>query len=262
MSFNWKYLTLQIVVGLLLAGVLLGAYFMGRTEADNIRCKDIRVTVEDIMQTRFVTENGVKEYLKTEYEGIIGMPIGKIDLMKVEKILTDKIAISGCDAYMSSDGYLNVTVGQRKPVVRFYTPEYGFYSDSYGYLIPTQSTFAADVPVIDGYIPIDTTDCNAGYPTEPEKVEWLAGIVSMTKMIDASPTWREAISQIHCNEEGDLIIITKLGKEKFLFGHPTEVSAKLEKMKVYYEMIAAQEDRKYNMVDLRFDRQIVCKNNE
>ena len=262
MSFNWKYLTIQIIVGLLLAGVLLGAYFLGKAEEEKIHCKDIKVKVEDKFLTRFVTENGVKEYITSEYEGIIGKKLGEIDLMKVKNILTDKIAISECNAYLSNDGYLHVTVQQRKPVVRFYTPEYGFYSDADGYLIPIQATFAADVPVIDGYIPLDTTDVKTGCPSEPKKVEWLSRIVSMSRMIDESSTWRGAISQIHCNEKGDLVIITKFGKEKFLFGHPTDVSAKLEKMQIYYERIAAQEGKQYNMVDLRFDKQIVCKNNE
>jgi hypothetical protein len=262
MSFNWKYLTIQITIGLLLTGVLLGAYFLGKAEQNKILCKDIRVTVKDARQTRFVTEQAVKEYLTTEYEGIIGKPIGQIDLLKVEKILSDKIAISACNAYLGNDGYLNVSIEQRKPVVRFQAPGYGFYCDNEGHLIPTQATFTADVPVIDGYIPIDTTDCNAGHPIELEKAEWLANIVSMSKTIDASPIWRESISQIHCNEEGDLIIVTKLGKEKFLFGHPSDVRAKLEKMKIYYEMIAAQEDKNYNLVDLRFDKQIICKNNK
>lgn len=262
MSVNWKYLTIQITTGLLLAGVLAGAYFLGRAQQNKIRCKDIKVTVKDVNKTRFVTEQAVKEYLTAEYEGIIGKPIGQIDLLKVEKILSDKIAISDCNAYLSNDGYIHVSIEQSKPVVRFYTPEYGFYCDSDGHLIPILPTFTADVPVVDGYIPIDTTDCKAGHPSEPEKVEWLANIVGMTKTIDASPIWRESISQIHCNEEGDLVIITKLGKEKFLFGHPTDVKAKLEKMKIYYEMIAAQEGKKYNLVDLRFDKQIICKNNK
>lgn len=262
MSFNWKYLIIQTTVGLLLAGVLLGAYFLGRAEQNKIPCKGIKVTIEDAAQTRFVTEQAVKDYLTAEYEGLIGKPIGKVDLLKVEKILSDKIAISSCNAYLANDGYLNVSIEQKKPVVRFYTPEFGFYCDSEGNLLPTLSSFTADVPIIDGYIPIDTADCKAGHPSEPEKIEWLTSIVNMTKAIDASPIWRESISQIHCNEEGNLVIITKLGKEKFLFGHPTEVKAKLEKMKIYYEMIAAQKGKTYNLVDLRFDKQIICKNNK
>lgn len=259
---NWKYVMIQISVGLLLAGVLAGAYFLGKAEMEKIRCKDINVTIEDISQTRFVTEKGIKEYLTAEYEGLIGKPLGQIDLMKVEKILNEKIAIESCNAYLSSDGNLNVSVVQRKPVVRFYTPEYGFYCDREGYLMPTDTAFAADVPIIDGYLPIDTADFKAGRPVEPEKAQWLTSIVSMTKQIDASPIWRESISQIHCNEKGDLVIITRLGKEKFLFGAPSEVEAKLEKMKIYYEMIAAQENKEYKIVDLRFDKQIVCKNKE
>lgn len=262
MSGNWKYITAQITIGLLLAGVLLGAYFLGRSELKSTPCDRIRVTVADSAQTRFVTEKVVKEYLASEYEGLIGTAIGDVDLMKVENILESKSTIESSNAFISSNGCLDVTVTQRKPAVRLQASDFGVYCDRDGNLIPMQSTYAADVPIIDGNLPIDTADCRTGRPEDPEAAQWLMKIVAMTKQIDSSPIWRKAISQIHCDEKGDIIIITKLGKEKFIFGHPTDVSAKLEKMQIYYEMIAPQEDKEYNTVDLRFDRQIICKNNK
>lgn len=262
MAKNWKYIVIQTSIGLLIAGVLLVAYFLGRRELETIACEGIEVTVSDSSQTRFVTEKVVKEYLEAEYEGLIGTAIGDVDLSKVENILTGKPTIESSDAFISNTGILNITVTQSRPAVRLETPELSIYCDRNGNLIPMQSTYAADVPIIDGNIPIDTTDCMTGRLQDPENAEWLMRIVAMTRQIDSSPIWRKAISQIHCDEKGDLIIITKLGKEKFIFGHPTDVDAKLDKMQIYYEMIAAQEDKEYNTVDLRFDKQIVCKNNK
>lgn len=254
MSNNWKYIAAKISIGLLLAVVLLVSYFLGRNQFNKTRCKDIRITVTDSLTTRFVTEQIVKDYLAEDYKGLIGKPLSKIDLMKIENILSNKTTIEECNAFVTGDGYLNVSVTQRKPSVRFHTPDSTFYCDRNGNMIPTQSTFAADVPIIDGHIPMDTT----GHP----KAEWLRGIVSMTQQIESSEIWKNAISQIHCNEKGDLVIVTKVGDEKFIFGHPTEVNTKLGKMQIYYEMIAKDGKKKYKAVDLRFDKQIICKNNE
>lgn len=254
MSDNWKYIAARISLGLLLTVVLAVAYFLGRNQFSNTRCKDIKVTVHDSLQTRFVTEKAVKEYLAEEYRGLVGKPLSKVDLHKVENILVNKTTIQTCNAFITADGYLNVTVTQRKPAVRFQNPGGGFYCDQQGSLIPIQPTYAADVPIIDGHIPVDTT----GTPD----AQWLKDIVSMTRQIEADPIWREAISQIHCNEKTDLIIVTEVGEEKFIFGQPKDVSSKLEKMQLYYEMIATDPEKKYDTVDLRFGNQIVCKNNE
>ncbi len=261
MSQNWKYIITQILVGLLLTGVLLGAYFLGRKESQTICCKDIIVNVEDSTSNKLVTDETVRNILTSEYEGLIGKPIGEIDLMKVKDILSSEPTIQSCNVYISNEGYLNVTVSQRTPVVRFQSKDFVFYSDCEGYMIPLQKSFIADVPIIDGNIPVDTTACKIGQPAIKD-VEWLNNIISMTKQINASPVWKDAVSQIHCNEKSDLVIITKIGNEKFVFGQPVDVESKLEKMQIYYEMIAPASEKDYDIVDLRFKEQIICKNNE
>ena len=254
MPNNWKYIAARISIGLLLTLVLVVSYFLGKNQFNKTRCKDIQVTVTDSLTTRFVTEQIIKDYLAEDYKDLIGKPLSKIDLMKVENILRDKITIEDCNAYVTGDGYLNVSVSQRKPSIRLHTPDSTFYCDKNGNVIPIQPTFAADVPIIDGHIPMDTT----GRP----QAEWLRNIVATTQQIESSKVWGNAISQIHCNEKGDLVIVTKVGEEKFIFGHPTDVNTKLDKMQIYYEMIAKDGKRKYDIVDLRFDKQIICKNNK
>lgn len=263
MSHDWKHTAIRISVGLLLTGVLLVTYFLGKKEYCTIRCKDVIVKVDDSLTIRLVTEQSVKEYLTSEYKGLIGMPLSDIDLMKVEKILDNQISISSSNAYLRNNGLLHVNVTQVRPTVRFQTSGCGFYCNSKGTLIPAQSSFYADVPIIDGHIPIDSADFSTGYPTNSTAVEWMRNTMTMAEEISSHPVWGDAISQIHCDESGDLIIVTKVGKEKFIFGEPKHTDAKLHRMQLYYEAIAAQEDAKeYDIVDLRFDKQIICRTNE
>jgi cell division protein FtsQ len=49
--------------------------------------------------------------------------------------------------------------------------------------------------------------------------------------------------------------------ESFLFGHPKDLEKKFEKMQIYHERITADKgDDRYDVVDLRFKDQIVCRN--
>lgn len=263
MSHNWKHIIFKTAFGILLTGVLIGAFVLGKREYRNTVCKEVKVTIEDSLHRRLVTEKSIKEYLDSEYNCLVGMPLSEIDLGKVEKLLEDHICVRESNVYVSNDGLLNVRITQRQPIVRFQTGKVGYYCDKDCHLIPARTSYVADVPVVDGNIPIDTADFNRGYPIDSTTVRWMKDMVKMAEVIDSHPIWKNTISQIHCDEKRDLVIVTKAGNEKFIFGQPEHIGSKLDKMQIYYEAIAAQENAKeYEVVDLRFKKQIVCRNNE
>lgn len=263
MSGNWKNILKKISIGLLLTGVLVGAFLLGTNKRSNTRCVDIKVTIEDSIYTRFVTSEAVREYLDADYNGLKGMPIDSIDLHRIEQTLNSKSPILSSTAYITNKGILNISVVQREPAVILQGPDYGFYSTADGYLLPLQPNFSAEVMQIEGHIPIDTTDCRLGKPQDPQDGEWLDQILKMTDFIRTSKVWKSRIGSITCEPSGELVIKPKDGREQFLFGHPKDIETKFEKMRIYYERITADKgDDRYNVVDLRFKGQIVCKDTE
>ena len=116
--------------------------------------------------------------------------------------------------------------------------------------------------IIDGHIPLSPKDCENGRPEDPQNVRWLDDILELATYIEHS-IWKDRIAQIHCDEGGELVIVPKDGIEKFLFGRPQEIEEKFGKMQIYYERILAEKaDEEYNVVDLRYRKQIICKNTE
>lgn len=263
MSGNWKHTLMKILMGLLLTGVLAGAFLLGADKRSNTRCVEINVTVDDSINTRFVTAEAVRKHLDTEYKGLKGMPVDSIDLYRIEQILSSKSAILSSEAYITGKGILNISVIQRKPAVKLLGDGYGLYSTADGYLLPLQPDYTADLLTIDGQIPIDTTACSSGRPGDPEDAEWLGQILQMADFINSSKVWKNRIGTITCEPDGELILKPKEGRETFLFGHPRDIRKKFEKMQIYYERITADKgDDRYDIVDLRFKDQIVCKDTE
>lgn len=263
MSTNWKHTLKKISMGLLLAGVLTGAFLLGANKRSKVRCTEIKVTIEDSTNTRFVTAEAVREYLNAEYKGLLGMPTDSIDLYKIESILNCKSPIRKSDAYITSKGVLNISVIQRMPAIRLQSKDYGLYSTADGYLLPLQQKFSADVLTIEGHIPVDTTDCRIGKPEDPQDAQWLRDILKMADYINSDKVWREKIGTITSQPSGELILKPKEGRETFLFGHPKDIEKKFEKIQIYYQRITADKgDNKYDVVDLRFKDQIVCKDTE
>ena len=262
MSKNWKNIAKKASLGLLLAVVLIGAYLLGSNNRSQTRCAWVVINVEDSLKTPFVTSKKVKQYLSQDYGKLIGVPIDSIDVFKIENILNSKTAILKSNVYKTSKGTLNITVTQRKPVVRFQTAEYGFYSDIDGYLLPLEPDFSMDVLIIDGNIPLDMEDCKRGAPEDPHDSRWLEDMLKLTGHINSS-IWKERIAQIHCDESGEITIVPREGREIFLFGLPYDIEEKFEKMQMYYERIVAQKGPDaYKVVDVRFKKQIVCKEKE
>ena len=68
MSQHWKNILRKGMSGLLLAGVLTGAFLLGANKRSKVRCTEIKVTIEDSTNTRFVTAEAVKEFIKKEKE--------------------------------------------------------------------------------------------------------------------------------------------------------------------------------------------------
>ena len=263
MSKGWKHTLLQIMLGLLLTGVLVGAYILGVQKRSEIVCTGIHVEIEDSTSTRFVTEKDIIGYLDQEYKGLIGIPADSVDLYRVETILNSKNAILNSQAHIAKDGILSISIVQRKPAMLFQGATYGFYSTADGFLLPLQLGYEEEVLVIDGYIPIGSADCSKGRPEDPEKIEWLDKIVEIGRRISESPLWKNRIARIECASSGELTIIPKEGRERFLFGHPEDIEEKFEKARLYYERITADKGHDaYDIVDLRYRNQIVCKDTE
>lgn len=256
----WKHI-INIAFGALLVCVLTGAYFLGAASRRPIRCKGIAITVTDSAMNRFITPHEIRKYLDEELEGgYLGVKLDSIDLTRIEEILDGKSAIHKSEAYTTKDSMLNVTVTQKKPVVRFQKGSKGFYAVEDCSLFPLQSTYTSHVMVVDGYIPLKIEHGYLGKPDTEEGCRWLRDIVGMVKYINSSRTWQSKIVQITVLQDGNLVLIPREGQERFVFGQPSDLDAKFDKMALYYKSIREEKgEDAYKTVDLRYDGQIVCR---
>jgi len=238
---------INISFAVLLTAALVASYMLGASHRKPITCKGLSICIPDSAANQFIRPDEVRKILDSEYSGYIGLPIDEIDLTKIESILDGKSAIYKSEAYATKDSMLNVTITQRKPIVRFQKGSKGFYADETGYLFPLQSTYASHVQIVDGAIPLNNE-------------EWLERMIRLVRHIDDSKVWKDKIVQITVEEDGNLTLVPRDGKEKFIFGHPTDIESKFKKMELYYKAIKpSKTDKEYRWVDIRFDGQIVCR---
>lgn len=224
-----------------------------------IICSGVNIIIADSLNTRFVSKTDIKNYISKDYGTCTGKATAEIDLKGIEKILDGKSAVLKSEAYITGDK-LNIEITQRQPLIRFQGLNGGFYSDRECYLFPLKNNYTSHVIVVDGHLPLKISAGYKGRGSDPKEMKWIRDITDIVLFMEDSRVWAENIVQIHVEKNGDLVMIPRKGNERFIFGKPEDIEEKFRKMSYYYSSIvpAKGEDR-YKTVNLKYDRQIVCK---
>lgn len=244
----------------LLTGCIIAAYIAGQTLRKPVRCKDINVEITDSSKNCFVTQADVKLYISKSYGEVKGKMLDSLKLDRIEQIVDSRSAVYKSQAFVTKDGILNVRVTQRRPIVRFQKKDGGFYADEEGCIFPLQRSYSSHVQVIDGNIPLKANSGHKGVISDPAEREWFEQVLSVVNFMEKDKLWKNKIVQIHIEQNGDMILIPREGKERFLFGQPDEIEKKFRKMEKYYtHILPYKSDGYYRYVDLKYDGQIVCR---
>ena len=221
-----------------------------------LSCEGVKVEILD--GYRFISEDDVKTCLEKFYGPLVGQRLDSVNLTRIEKILDVQSAVLKSQAYTTDDGWVNVEITQREPIVRFQHGGDGFYVDDRGFIFPLQDGYTSDVPVVDGEIPIFSGHGYKGEPQSKAEEEWIREIMGLISYMQKSKVWADNIVQISVLEGGDLVLVPREGKEKFIFGKATDVAAKFDRISRYYQYIRPVRDD-YTSINVKFDNQIVCK---
>lgn len=249
---------IAILIGVIIFGVVAVSVLAGKASRAPLKCTGIDVVIIDSLDNDFVSEEDVKKFLDKEYGQYIGQPIDSLDLYRIEKIIDGRSAVLKSEAYVTKNGILNINVTQRKPIVRFQKQGGGFYADIDGFVFPLQSSYASYVHIVDGDIPVNMKSGHKGTIENPEEKQWFDKMMNVIRFIEGNTTWKDRIVQIHIENGGEMVLIAREGKERFIFGQPVNIKDKFDRMEKYYTAIAPQ-GREYNSVILKYDGQIVCR---
>ena len=259
MNRLWKY----ALVTVFLIAVLVFLTFLDRREAKEYHsrtCGGVRVEFEAGVDKSFITEEDVKGYISKGYGDCSGKRLEDIDLQKIEDVLNARGPILRADAYVTKDGYLNVIISQRRPVVRLISGSGSWYADASGFIFPTQRNYTSRVPVVDGRIPLRITAGFKGVPESDAEKSWMNGVLELVNFLADNRGWSDSISQIHVDTRGRLVLVPGKGRERFIIGRPEEFREKFEKIEDYYRYVRSRKDEGYySTVDVSYAGQIVCR---
>lgn len=254
-----RYVLLTTAAFVLLSLCWFGNH-VSEKDSGRVNCTRLNVIVKDSSGMKFIDREDIDAIINQRYGSIYGKKLDSLDLKKIEDAVCSHTAVRNGQVYVTRDSTLNVIIEQKIPFMRFQTENGGFYIEKDGFIFPLQKGFAANVPVVDGAIPVRIPAEGSGYATTEEEQRWIKGIISLMKYIRSDRTWKNSIIQFHVEESGDLVLIPAEGRERFIFGGPEEFERKFDQMETYYTSIKPIKDSAYyKTVNVKYENQIICR---
>lgn len=239
-----------IIIGL---GVLVVRAVEQKKETD---APAVVIQIEKLSDgTSLLTEEDVLMTISRSFGfNLDGVPIGKVDIERVERVLEEAPFILGADVYVDARNKIHIDVVQRHPILRIIDRDgLEYYLDKDGFKMPLSKHYSARVLVASGNIAPFT-------PEYREKKHILNNLFDLAQLIRGDGFLVAQTEQIYVDGSKELSIIPKVGNHRILLGKYADMEDKLKRLKIFYKEGMPYEGwNKYKSIDLRYKGQVVCK---
>jgi len=236
-KFNWTNIRLVLMLGIV---VFLFSFTSKRNEARKLT-KSMVVFVGD--NALFIKRETVNKLLIENKDNASGIQKDKLDLNKLERTLDSNDLIEKSDVFVSIDGVLKAVVKQKTPIARVLNGSGSFYIDYEGGRMPLSDNFTARVPLVSGVI-------------NKKNNEELA---QLFRMIYDDDFLKKNIISVEVMPNGSLKMLNRNFDYQIDFGKITNAERKFKDYKAFFQKAVLDSSLyKYNKIDLRFTKQVVC----
>lgn len=260
---NWRHI-LRIGAKVLAGCAVLAALGFVERKGGATPVRDIAVEMDMGNGMHFIDRDALRQEVVKGAGPVIGTPIDKVDETGIEQRLRAIPCVAEADVYHTMDGILHVRARQREPIVRVVNADgSGFYIDKDGWTMPLNANYTARVLVVTGQLaepfancaPVDVATGNDSLVLNTHS----RAIHAMARTLLADPLWSALFTQAVMDADGDMTLIPTVGMLRVRVGDGTLLAARLEKLRSFFAEGIPQADwRRYSVIDLRFDDQVVC----
>lgn len=223
-------------------------------KADEQACKQLKVVIEG--KETFIDQQDISKLILDNFGNVIGVPLKNIEIEKIEQSLLELPYVAHASVYTDMNGVLQINVQQREVILRVISARgKEYYVDTHGKKIPVTLKYVPHVLVANGYIR-ETYE----QPLEAVESELVQDLVKIVEHVQGDQLWENQIVQLYVNEERDIEIIPRVGKEVLLIGNADSLQEKLDRLEVYYKNILPKVGSEaYEKVNVKYGDQIICE---
>lgn len=248
---NFLFTGLWILVG---AGtiVLLVAAIQKK---DARHCKAVEINITGASNNFFIDKSDVQKTI-SQYGGknAVGRPIDNFNLVGIESALKKDVWIRNAQLYFDNNDVLQVSVEEREPIARVFTPGgRTFYIDDSNTMLPLSDKFSARLPVFTGF-PSDALVLRKADSSLLNDVKNLSMEIQKDSFLMAM------IDQVDITAERSFEMIPKIGNQVIVFGDASDAEKKFQKLRLFYRKVMPNAGwGKYSIINLQYKNQVVAK---
>lgn len=258
---------IKIIFWVLFAIAVVAGIFMSRDAQKNEISDKPQILIHIDGENAFLTEQEIETRLKRNGFIYPNQKFENLPMKKIEDYLKSMSEIKTCRVYQNIGKRWNIDIETRKPIARIFNlAGESFYLDDLGFTMATSPLYTARVVVFTGNIP----DRAHSLPVEKiinndtlKTKFFLDDIYRISKYVCNDPLLSVQIGQIHRENNGDFVLIPQVGSHTIIFGSANsdeEVAKKFKKLMVFYkEALPFEGWNKYDVINLKYEKQIVCK---
>ena len=257
LSKGKKSIIQQLLVhGAVIAMVCL--WLIGINRTSELELSGLTVHLDHIEDVKdLITEKEIDHLIREELPNdIFSMPIDKIDLGMIERLLKADTRLYSVEVYVDAQQQLSIDAIQRRPLFRVMNQQGDqYYVDQSGNYVQKGTYRAIRVPVITGYVESFSKDLILEEQPKLKKAFNIVAAVAKDKVLKA------LIEQIHFEKKGRVVLIPKIGEEKIIIDHLEDLDIKLMDLKKYYRHLAKTNGwNSFKEIDISYKKQVVGRN--
>lgn len=228
---------------MILAGIyLLFAFVIIPGKADTDKCKGIFIAISD-STGNVMTRESLIELLKEADLDPNGKEMDSIMCRDIEKHIASLSVVNECQVYKTTGNYVDIAVNCRIPILKINTATgEGFYIDSLGKKI-TNLHRPLHLPVATGHVNDSILKKD---------------VCEIANAINRNKFWQAQIEQIHFEENGEIIIVPRVGNHIVEFGKAENAEKKLEDLYTFYQKgLNVIGWNKYSKLSLKYPGRVI-----
>jgi cell division protein FtsQ len=223
------------------------------TKKNKGQCRDYSISIKGVKNNFFIDQKDVEQLLMKATKGSIkGEPVSSFRLHELEQMLEDNTWIDEAELYFDNQDVLHVTVTEKEPVARLFTPAgNSFYIDSMGRKMPLSDKLSARVPVFTGFP--DKKKLNAADSALLNEVKGAANYIVN------HPFWMAQVAQIDITPERNFEMVPVVGNHLVKLGKGENIEQKFNRLMVFYKQVLSKTGfDKYKVIDVQYKGQVVA----
>lgn len=252
-KIRWSIVLYSLLGILSLVGMAMLMSLIAK-KADEQACRQLKVVVQG--KETFINQQDISQLILDNYGNVIGVPLKDIETQKIEQSLLALPYVAHASVFADMNGILQINVQQREVILRIINARgKEYYVDTQGKKIPVTLKYVPHVLVANGYIR-ESYD----QPLEPIDSELVRDLVTIAQQVRGDQLWENQIVQLYVNNERDIEIVPRVGKEVLLIGNAEDLQGKLDRLEIYYKNILPKVGTEaYQKVNVKYGGQIICE---